>query len=172
MNALVALGAHLGVGRCHPFSSDTAVRISQHQIRYPDLGVDCGIFRDEKLEADAPQVVFEILSDSTRAFDFVGRLEEYKSVPSLRDIVLADTDEPKVIHCSRPTGGAWAYRSIEGPDSTLELPGLGFALPLRVLYAGLTFRAKPRLVVDEAPTDFVGTDAGPVASAGTPSAGA
>jgi Uma2 family endonuclease len=43
VNALIALG----VGRCRPFSSDTAVRISDDQVRYPDIGVDCGQFLDE-----------------------------------------------------------------------------------------------------------------------------
>lgn len=150
VNALVAFGSHLGVGPCRPFSSDTGVRISDYQVRYPDLGVDCGQFRDDALEADAPRLVVEILSESTRAFDFVGRLEEYKSVPSLRDIVLVDTDEAKLIHWSRPDRGIWTYRTVEGPDSTLEIADLGIILPLRVLYAGLAFRAKPRLVADEA----------------------
>lgn len=161
VNALVALGARLGVGQCHPFSSDTAVRISEYQIRYPDAGVDCGTFHDEKLEADAPRLVIEVLSDTTRAFDLVEKLEEYKSVPSLRDIVLVDTDEPKLIHWGRRPDGAWGRRVVEGPDATLDVPDLGVALPLRVLYAGLTFHPKPRLVRDQPPIRF--PDSGPEA---------
>lgn len=149
VNALVALGVHLGTGSCRPFSSDTAVRISAHQVRYPDLGVDCGQFRDDALEADAPRLVVEVLSESTRAFDFVGKLEEYKSVPTLRDIVLVDTDEPKLIHWSRPADGPWAYRLVEGLDAAIEVPDLGIVLPLHALYAGLTFRPRPRLVTDD-----------------------
>ncbi len=33
VNTLVALGGRLGVGPCRPFSSDTAVRISEYQVR-------------------------------------------------------------------------------------------------------------------------------------------
>ena len=149
VNALVAVAGQLGVGRCRPFSSDTAVRVSERQIRYPDIGIDCGQFLDEELEADAPALVLEVLSESTRAFDFVGKLEEYKSVPSLRHIVLVDTDEPKIIHWHRPEGGVWSFRTLEGPDSTLDLADLTVSLPLRTLYAGLTFRQKPRLMIEE-----------------------
>ncbi len=96
VNTLVALGGRLGVGPCRPFSSDTAVRISEYQVRYPDLGVDCRRFVDEALAADAPAVVFEVLSETTPAFDLVRKVEEYKSVDSLRHIILVDTGEPKI----------------------------------------------------------------------------
>lgn len=156
VNALVALGAHFGVGQCRAFSSDTAVRISEYQVRYPDVGVDCGTFHDEKREADAPRLVIEVLSDTTRAFDFVEKLEEYKSVTSLRDIIFVDTDEPQLIHWARQSDGTWERRVMEGPEATLDIPDLGLVLAFRVLYAGLTFRAKPRLVSDQPPIRFPG----------------
>ena len=153
VNALAAAAAQLGVGRCRPFSSDTAVRVSDRQIRYPDIGIDCGRFRDEALEADAPALVVEVLSDSTRAFDFVGKLEDYKSVPTLRHVILVDTDAPKIIHWSRPQGGTWSYRTVEGLGSVLEIADPDVELPLSTLYAGLTFREKPRLVAEGGPSD-------------------
>lgn len=158
VNVLTALGAHLGVGQCHPFSSDTAVRISNYQIRYPDAGVDCGTFHDEKLEADEPRLVVEVLSDTTRAFDLLEKLEEYKSVPALRDIVLVDTDEPKVFHWTRQPGASWERRILEVPEAVVELPELDFVLPFGVLYAGLTFQQKPRLVNDRPPIRFPGAN--------------
>jgi len=158
VNILAALSAHLGVGQCHPFSSDTAVRISNYQVRYPDAGVDCGTFQDDKLEADEPRLVVEVLSETTRAFDLLQKLEEYKSVPSLRDIVLVDTDEPKVFHWTRQPDAAWERRILEDTEAAVELPELGFALPFRVLYAGLTFHQKPRLVSDRPPIRFPGAN--------------
>ena len=149
VNTLVAIGGHLGAGACRAFSSDTAVRISEHQVRYPDVGVDCGTFRDEMLEADAPRLVIEVLSETTRAFDFVEKLEEYKSVASLRDIILVDTDEPKIIQWTRSPTGTWDHRSAEGMQAVLVVPDLGIILPFPALYAGLSFRPRPRLVVDE-----------------------
>ncbi|HEY6431755.1 MAG TPA: Uma2 family endonuclease [Acetobacteraceae bacterium] len=148
VNALVCIGGQLGVGPCRPFSSDTAVRISAYQIRYPDVGIDCGRFLDEELAADAPALVLEVLSEGTRAFDTLGKLEEYKSVASLRHIVLVDTDEPRIIYWSRAMGEAWSYRTLGGLDATLAIVDPGVAVPLRTLYSGLTFRQKPRLVTE------------------------
>jgi Uma2 family endonuclease len=148
VNALVALGRQLGVGECRPFTSDTAVRVSNTQVRYPDLGVDCGRFVDEALEADAPKLVLEVLSESTRAFDFLRKLEEYKTVSSLRHIILVDTVEPKLIHWSRPERGIWTYQTLEGLDANLEMTDPMLSLQLPELYAGLTFILRPRLVFE------------------------
>ena len=129
----------------------TAVRVSEYQVRYPDLGVDCGRFLDEELAADAPRLVFEVLSATTRAFDLVRKVEEYKSVPSLRHIVLVDTGEPKFIQWSRQDGGSWAYRTVEGFGATIEIADPGISLALGVLYKGLNFVAKPRLIIGDDP---------------------
>ena len=153
MNALLAIGQHLQAGQCRPFTSDTAVRIAPDQVRYPDLGIDCGTFRGDSFEADAPHLVVEVLSDSTRAFDFVGKLEEYKSVATLRHIVLVDSEEAKIIHWTYAEGGAWAFRTHEGLGSVPELADPGITLPVAVLYAGVSFRPRPRLM----PGDTVST---------------
>ena len=148
VNALVSVGTQLGVGQCRPFTSDTAVRIPKGNIRYADVGIDCGRFLDEERAADAPTLVVEVLSESTRAFDLLGKLEEYKSVPSLRHIVLVDTDSPEVIHWSRPPDGAWTSNAVEGLDAEI-VADVGVTLKLRTLYSGLEFRVKPRLVMDD-----------------------
>jgi Uma2 family endonuclease len=78
----------------------------------------------------------EVLSDSTRAFDLVRKVEEYKSVQSLRHIVLVDTAEPKIVHWSRPDAGSWTYRTIEGLQAVLEVPDLKLSLQLETFYRG------------------------------------
>ncbi len=43
VNSLGLVGNQLGAnGSCRPFTSDTAIRIPNGNVRYPDLGVDCG----------------------------------------------------------------------------------------------------------------------------------
>ena len=148
VNALVSLGNQLAGATCRVFTADTAVRIPAGNIRYPDVGIDCGRFLDEERAADEPTLVIEVLSESTRAFDFVGKLEEYKSAPTLRHMVLVDTDMPEILHWSRPSDGAWTARVLEGLDAEL-IADPGITLKLRTLYAGLEFRAKPRLVFDD-----------------------
>ncbi len=148
VNALVSLGNQLPVGKFRVFTSDTAVRIPVGNIRYPDVGIDCGRFLDEDRAADAPTLVIEVLSESTRAFDFLTKLEEYKSVPTLLHIILVDTDMPEILHWSRPLAGAWTARTLEGLDAELAVDA-GIRMKLRAFYAGLEFRDKPRLVFDD-----------------------
>lgn len=149
VNAITELGSQLRGGRCRPFSADTAVRIPAGNIRYADAGVDCGVFRDETTWADAPVLVLEVLSEANRAFDFVAKLEDYKTVPSLRHILLADTDTAGVIHWFRGGDDVWSSRSTAGLEASLEIPELNLSLRLEDLYAGLTFRPRSRLVFDE-----------------------
>ncbi|MEO8715701.1 MAG: Uma2 family endonuclease [Acetobacteraceae bacterium] len=149
VNAISALASDLGHGSCHPFSNDTAVRIPNGNIRYPDAGVDCGRFEDDSTWADAPFLVIEVLSESTRAFDLSRKLEEYKNVAGLTHIIFVDLDSPEVIHWRRDIERGWDFEVLEGIEAVIALPDLAMTLPLATLYAGLEFKAQPRLVYPE-----------------------
>ena len=132
--------------RCRAFSPDTAVRIPAGGIRRPDAGIDCGAFNPTDTWADAPFLVIEILSPSTRTFDLFDKLDEYKSVSSLKHIVLIDPEMPEVRHWFRGADSDWTHRVLTGLDAAIQLPELPVTLDLATLYEGVTFRPKPRLV--------------------------
>ena len=132
--------------RCRAFSPDTAVRIPAGGVRRPDAGIDCGDFNPNDTWADAPFLVVEILSPSTRTFDLFDKLDEYKTIPSLKHIVLIDPETPEIRHWSRDTTGAWTYLVLAGLDAVLQLPELSGSIDLATLYEGVTFRPRPRLV--------------------------
>ncbi len=149
VNAVSSIAGQLPPSPCELFTSATAVCIPAGNVRRPDLGVDCGRFIDDAAAADAPAVVIEVLSPSTREFDMFVKLDEYKTVESLTHIILIDPDTPQIIHWTRPPGDAWTIQEIEGLDSHVTLPELAITLPLAALYAGLTFRPRPRLLPDD-----------------------
>ena len=132
--------------KCQYFTADTAVLIPAGNIRRPDAGIDCGAFKDEATTADAPFLVLEVLSPSTRDFDMFGKLDEYKTVPGLAHIVVVDPDAPQVFHWSRSSGEDWRHALLEGLEAVVRLPEIDCALDLASLYEGLTFRPLPRLV--------------------------
>ena len=148
MNLHAALVGHLRGHRCVPFSADTAVRIPAGNIRRPDAGIDCGRFEDDALAADAPYLVVEVLSPSTRNLDMFQKLEEYKTVASIGHIVLVDPDVAEAIHWTRTAGDAWQYLTVEGFEAAIRLPEIGCVLGLGTLYEGLTFQSRPRVVVN------------------------
>jgi Uma2 family endonuclease len=147
MNLHAALVDHLRGHRCVAFSSDTAVRIPSGNICRPDAGVDCGQFEDDALAADAPYLVVEVLSPTTRNLDMFQKLEEYKTVASIAHILFIDPDVAEAIHWFRTEGEEWRYGRVEGLDSTVRLPEIGCSLRLGALYDGLTFQPRPRVVV-------------------------
>jgi Uma2 family endonuclease len=148
VNTMLQLGARLRGGPCRLFTSDLAVRIPSGQIRRPDVGVHCGAFNEGAVFAAEPRLVVEVLSPSTRTFDRLRKVEEYKSVESLAHILLIDPDAPEVMLWSRDGIGAWVLAIIKGLEATADLPALGVSLRLADLYDGLRFQPLPRLVID------------------------
>ena len=149
VNLIVAIDAKLTGKPCRPSTQDTAIKISDTQIRRPDMAINCGPSRSKTFYAIDPRAVFEILSRSTRNFDLTKKLEEYKCVASLTHIVLIDPDTPEVIAFQRAAGESWASRTFAGIESALEFADLGFVLTLAEIYRGLEFRARPMLVAGE-----------------------
>ncbi len=133
--------------RCRRFTADFAVRIPSGNVRRPDAGIDCAPFNRDALAAEAPVFVAEVLSPSTRIFDQFRKLEEYKSVPGLRYILLIDPDAPQASLWRRDRDDAWRLGTVEGLDAVITLTEPDIAIDLATLYEGTTFPPRPRLVV-------------------------
>ncbi|ALN71506.1 Uma2 family endonuclease [Aureimonas sp. AU20] len=134
MNILGELRNRLRGKPCVPFTADGAVETRPGQIRRPDVGVDCGPIDPNAFLASEPTVVFEVLSPSTRDFDRLRKIGEYKAMPFLRHIVLFEQDQPVALLWSRLAGSHWDERRIEGLDETVLLPAINVELPLREVY--------------------------------------
>lgn len=147
INVLGELRNQLRGQPCRPFTTDTAVRIPNRNIRLPDAGVDCAPLDDEANWAAAPVLVVEVLSASRRDFDLLVKLEEYKTVPSMRHVLIVNPDVAQVFHWTRPEGGAWSYEQHETLEASVALEPPGATLLIADLYEGLTFKAVPRLVL-------------------------
>jgi Uma2 family endonuclease len=137
-NAMVSLGSQLRGSPCRPETTDIAVRIPAGGIRRPDLTIDCGPLNDIAMEAQDPRVVLEVLSPSTINVDRFRKLDEYKSHPAIRVIILADTRAPNVAVWRRHEVG-WTREDYEGLQAMVPLPEINADLSLSDLYDGLTF---------------------------------
>ena len=146
-NALIAIGLHLRGGPCQVFTADQTVVTRAANGRRPDLGVDCGPLQPASMRATSPRIVIEVLSRSTRTLDQVGKLDEYKQVDSIEQIVLVDPDEASVIFWSRSADRSWAQTALAGLDAGLPFDTIGFVLPLGELYSGLELRPRPRMAL-------------------------
>lgn len=151
VNVLAELRAQLRGSGCRPFTGDGAIETYPGQIRRLDVGVDCGRRDPDGYKAAAPRLVMEVLSPTTRDFDSIGKLEEYKRVVGLDYILFVEPNEPLVSLWSRGEEGWWLETRIESLEATVDLAKLGASLDMRAVYDGVAFQDNPRLVTFEAP---------------------
>ena len=93
------------------------------QIRRPDIGVDCGRRDPNATKATSPVVVVaEVLSPTTRDFDTIGKLEEYKLVDSLQRIIVIEPKAPEVIVWVRGDDRSWRKAVYRGLGQEIDMP--------------------------------------------------
>jgi Uma2 family endonuclease len=103
---------------------------------YPDVTVVCGRPELEDSELDTllnPQLIVEVLSTSTEAYDRGEKFEQYRSIPSFREYVLISQDKALVDHFVKQPDGSWLMRSRRAGE-TIELASVGCALAVDEIY--------------------------------------
>jgi len=150
VNVLTEFRNQLRGTGCRPFTGDGSIETTPGQIRRPDIGVDCGYRDPNGLTASSPRLVAEVLSPTTRDFDTIGKLEEYKSVASIVRILVIEPNAPEVIVWSRNDDKGWLKVILSGLDQLIEMPEIGVKLAMANIYDGIQFPARPRLVVNDA----------------------
>lgn len=141
INLLAELRRTLRGKTCTPSTADSAVRIPNGNIRRPDAAVDCGRYTPDNLTLDAPTVIFEVLSRSTRLIDHHRKMEDYKLLPTLRSYLLVYQEIARVTVVRREDGGGWALDDVIGLESAIDLPEIGLTLLLSEIYDGIDLEA-------------------------------
>jgi Uma2 family endonuclease len=134
VNCIGELGIRLRGKACRVASANTALRTSVRNARRPDVTIDCAPLEQGSYEAHKPTVVIEVLSPSTRRFDEITKLDEYRRHPSLRHILLIDPDAIRARLYSRPDGGEWGEVVLVGKDAAVDLGAIDVTLELGALY--------------------------------------
>ena len=122
---------------CRPFDSDMAVRISETEIRYPDVSIQCGgkelddILHDREL--NDPIVVIEVLSPSTTMLDQGTKLEEYKRIDSIRTVAFIDPINEMCRTVERREDG-WLDHIFSGTRG-IAIPALDLTIPHADVFA-------------------------------------
>lgn len=78
----------------------------------------------------------EILSDGTRAYDRGEKLDRYRTIASLRHVVLVEPDAVDVEVWTRRDGG-WTRTVVVDRAGQVVLDGIGVTLPVSEVYDGL-----------------------------------
>lgn len=130
---------------CRFLGENRKVVVDEHGSGYrPDGAIACPPSEPNPRQGtyDNPTVIFEVLSPSTERFDRTDKADDYKTLPSLRDYVLIESEKIRVEVFSRMGDGSWAQR-VYLPGTVAHLPSLGIDLPLEELYENAVFDEEP-----------------------------
>ena len=142
LNIAVALRDVLRNTSCRVFISDMKLHVASADASfYPDVFVSCDP-RDRSPDAELvqrhPQLVVEVLSDSTAAFDRGQKFEAYRSLDSLAAYLLVEQHRPHADLFVRNAEGLWVLNPV-GEGGTLTIPAIGVELPMAAVYEGVAF---------------------------------
>ena len=136
VNIVRLLGNRLEGHPCEAFSSDVKVRIRTDLAEffyYPDVTVDCSAQGNAALYAEAPRVIFEVLSPDTERVDRGEKRLNYQTLPSLEAYCLVDQFRVAVT-VYRRTADGWTSEFMSEKTDTLRLACIGCELPLAAIY--------------------------------------
>jgi len=118
LNVSRKFGNHLENSPCEPFSSDMKVKAGT-AFFYPDVMVVCDNQDTDPYYTEAPVIIVEVLSASTRKTDETIKRRAYQSIPSLKEYVLIEQDIVDVEVCRRSQGWVSEHYFL-GDEVTFE----------------------------------------------------
>lgn len=134
-NVYVALRAHLHGTPCRTFITDMKLRVEAADCYfYPDVMVTCSsIDAADPLIKREPVLVVEVLSPGTAAYDRGDKFAVYRLVPSLRELLLIDTDSRRCDLYRKGTDGLWVLHPFE-PGQAVQLQSVSMDLTVEALW--------------------------------------
>jgi Uma2 family endonuclease len=141
-NLVVQLGSQLKGSRCRVLSTDMRLRVSPTGLyTYPDVIVACEPFQfadDQKDTLTNPLVIIEVLSESTKDYDRGGKFAHYRTLPTLREVLLFEQSRVHAEHYVRqPDPQRWMLAETDNRTDTLALASIGAELKLAEVYDGV-----------------------------------
>lgn len=147
-NIAIALRRHLAGTPCRTFITDMKLRVEAvDAFFYPDVMVTCSA-RDagDPLVKREPVLLVEVLSPATAAFDRGDKFAAYRSLDSLREVLLVDPDLRRCdLFRRQPVDGgeAWVLHP-SAPGEGVELVSVGLEVTADALWAEVPALASPR----------------------------
>ena len=137
VNTVTQLYNQLTEGGCRIFTSDMRVGIGAGvSYFYPDIAVTCDRprFEDDALDIlTNPQVIIEVLSDSTESYDRGEKFARYRQLDSLQEYILISQYRVRVEHYLRQ-GKQWLLSEFNTLENVLSLVSIGAELSLHQIY--------------------------------------
>ena len=131
-NAGLIIGTALCSRRPCRVQTEPGIRVDEGTWWQADLAVTCTPITAGS-EIDRPSLIVEVLSPGTRTHDLGRKLIDYKTLPSVAEIWMIDSERRWVQHWRREAGG-WIGQDFVG-SAGFDSPTLAERVTLDQLYA-------------------------------------
>lgn len=143
VNFIREVGSYLKGKPCDVFGSELRVHIPANTLyTYPDALIVCDKPQMLDNEFDTllnPVVVVEILSRTTQSYDRGDKFALYRSIPSLKEYILINSEKLGIEQYHRQQDDAWLLHVQQEKEATLFIHSINFSLPVSELYSGVEF---------------------------------
>lgn len=138
MNVGASLNVQMKGRSCRVFASDLKLRIElTNEGCYPDLMALCGEVDtyDERRDTILnPALIVEVLSPSTEAYVRGRKAQIYRTVASLRDLLLLSQGEVRAELYTRTDESRWLLTDLCDAEDRISLESVGCTLALAEVY--------------------------------------
>jgi Uma2 family endonuclease len=142
-NIVSELRSQLRQRPCRVYSTDLRLCVDpDRRYTYPDVVVVCGQpqFLDDQLDTLLnPDLIVEVLSESTRNYDRGDKFQQYRGIPSFREYLLVDQAKAHVERYSKQNDGTWSLWETDALKDTVQLESISVKLSLSEIYLKIEF---------------------------------
>lgn len=137
-NCYVALSIGLKQQSFRVFFGDVRLWIPKtRNFKYPDVMVVAGepeYYDDRKDTIMNPQVIIEVLSDSTEAFDRSEKFKLYQTIPTFQEYILVSQGKVEIDQFFRIENKRWSLYEYDYEDAELTLKSFELLIPILDIY--------------------------------------
>ena len=125
------------------FMGDMRLWIPQKLIyTYPDVMIiadEPEFFNNRTDTITNPQVIIEVLSNSTKGYDREDKFAAYRTIPTFQEYLLIDQNRIRVEQFSKTGKKRWNLREYDEEDENISLETVSFEISLQDLYNKVKF---------------------------------
>ena len=143
LNIASSMNGQLAARPCEVYMSNMRVKVNAVGLyTYPDVVATCENPEFEDAEVDTllnPQVIIEVLSKSTEAYDRGKKFENYQKLKSLKEFLLVSQTSPRVERYTRQSDNEWLLWTTGNAAGLVEIKSIDCELKLVDIFAKVEF---------------------------------
>ncbi|MCY7272264.1 MAG: Uma2 family endonuclease [Phormidesmis sp. CAN_BIN44] len=148
-NLYIALSIGLKRQNFRVFFGDVRLWIPKiHSFKYPDVMVVAGepeYYDNRRDTITNPQVIIEVLSDSTEAFDRTNTFKLYQTIPTFQEYILINQTKVEIDQFFKTGTKRWSLYEYDQEDTELSLKSFDLQIPIIDIYDKILFEETPEV---------------------------